>query len=1428
MRRKLRRWRALAAIATGLVTLAGMAVLATAPAQASTGGYTATTNPKTSAAHYTNAPCNTVRLRVNHARCLSVVHTGTNHKIVATPNQPPAGALGPSDIQNAYKLPATGSGQTVAIVDAFGDSSAESDLATFRSFYGLPPCTTANGCFQKVDQTGGTNYPPDDSGWALETSLDLDAVSSACPNCHILLVEGDDNSIANLGIAVNTAVSMGAKFVSNSYGILGEDPSETSFDQYYTHPGVAVVASTGDTGNLTNWPATNPNVTAAGGTTLTKDTSVPRGWTETAWDSGGSGCSLFEPRPSYQNNISTNCPNNKAIADLSADADPNTGLAVYDTNGQGGWLQVGGTSLSSPLLTAMYALGGTPTTGTFPVTYAYNDPHQSSDIFDVTQGSNGGCGNVLCNAGPGWDGPTGLGTPDGVAALSSGPQGTITGKVTQSSGGTPLAGATVSATGGYSTVTDSSGDYTMTVPVGSYTLTAQAFGFASVSKPGVSVTLGNTTTENFALHSVPSRNLSGTITDGSGHAWPLYAKITIDGVPGGAIYTSPYTGHYSVNLPQQHSYTLHVAPVYPGYNTRSLTVHIGTADRVLSAKAFVDSSTCSAAGYAYSYRAAREAFTGWAGTTPQDGWKVVDNEGNGQTWAFDNPGGRTPPPGGDADFAIVDSDNYGPGNSQDTSLVSPAVNLSGQTAPEIGFDTFYNEFPGQTADVDLSINGGQTWTNVWEQTGTSVTGHVDIPIPQAAGKTNVKVRFHFTGNFGWWWELDNVFIGTRTCTPVPGGLVAGIVTDNNTGDPVNGATVASKANPGQFGVSAATPDDANLPDGFYWLFATPAGSTGFNATDGAYTPAAATVNVAGNFVTQHNWILKAGHLTAVPGSLSFTQVLGAAKTGNVKFTNDGTSAVQVKLSEQGGGFTPMSGGASGAPVEHIKGTYKPIAAVLGVKPGAATAPATKSQGPQASGGSRGGAPPASRAAKGLLLRQPTPSDPPWTEIADYPTPIMDNAAGFDPSSGKVYSVAGFNGSANVATSYAYDPTAQQWSQIADAPQALEAPSGAFVNGKMYILGGWDNSGNAATGVYAYDPSGNSWSQVASLPTALTASATAVLNGQLYVVGGCTTGNCAPTSDGVYRYDPGSNSWTQLANYPTPVAFGACAGIAGEVVCAGGTNADTNETFTATYIYNPGTNTWSQGADMPYDDWAMAYSGSGGKLQVAGGVTSNSAVVTNQAAEYDPSSNAWTPLPNANNAEYRGGSSCGMYKIGGSTGGFSPQPFSEVLPGDNQCGAQDVPWLSEGQTAFTVAPGQSVTVAVTADSSAVSQPGGYAAQLLVNTNTPYQNQPVSVAMHANPPATWGKITGTVTDASTGNPIPGTTVQVCTMYNPQTGTCGPVTYTLKTDNSGNYQLWLNQGFNPLQVIAAKDGYQPIAKLARIIRGSSVTLNFSLNKS
>jgi hypothetical protein len=170
----------------------------------------------------------------------------------------------------------------------------------------------------------------------------------------------------------------------------------------------------------------------------------------------------------------------------------------------------------------------------------------------------------------------------------------------------------------------------------------------------------------------------------------------------------------------------------------------------------------------------------------------------------------------------------------------------------------------------------------------------------------------------------------------------------------------------------------------------------------------------------------------------------------------------------------------------------------------------------------------------------------------------------------------------------------------------------------------------------------------------------------------------------------------------------------------------------------------------------------------------------------------------------------------------------VLPGFNECGTENIPWLSESSTSFTVSPGQSVSVAVTMDSSAVAQPGAYTAQLGVGTNTPYQVQPVGVAMQVNPPSTWSKIAGTVTDASSGNPIPGATVQICTMYSTKTGTCGPVTYTLKTDNSGNFQLWLNRGYNPLQLIAAIDGYQPVSKVVRLIKGSTTTVNFALSKS
>ncbi|MFG2717844.1 peptidase S8 [Streptomyces sp. NPDC048416] len=349
--------------------------------------------------------------------CLALERTDVQQHRGLTAGAAPSG-LGPADLQKAYNLPAGGgAGATVAIVDAQDDPNAESDLAAYRSQYGLPACTTANGCFKKADQNGGTNYPTADAGWAGEISLDVDMVSAVCPQCHILLVEANSASMDDLGTAVNRAVSMGAKYVSNSYGG-GEDAGDTTADsKYFNHPGVAITVSSGDNGYGVEYPAASQYVTAVGGTSLKKDSST-RGWSESVWgssgggDGAGSGCSANDPKPSWQKD--TGCAK-RTVADVSAVADPATGVAVYDTYQAGGWNVYGGTSASSPIIAGVYALAGAPSANATPSSFPYA---HTSALNDVTSGANGGCGTYLCEAGSGYDGPTGLGTPNGTAAFT--------------------------------------------------------------------------------------------------------------------------------------------------------------------------------------------------------------------------------------------------------------------------------------------------------------------------------------------------------------------------------------------------------------------------------------------------------------------------------------------------------------------------------------------------------------------------------------------------------------------------------------------------------------------------------------------------------------------------------------------------------------------------------------------------------------------------------------------------------------------------------------------------------------------------------------------------------------------------------------------------------------------------------------------------
>ena len=322
----------------------------------------------------------------------------------------------PADLAAAYGLPSdsAGDGMTVAIVDAYDDPAAEADLATYRTQFGLPTCTTSNGCFRKVDQDGGTSYPVADDGWSQEISLDLDMVSAVCPQCHLLLVEATSSAQSNLGRAVNTAVRLGADAVSNSYG--GPDASDSSYGRYYHHPGVAITVSAGDSGYGVSYPASSKWVTAVGGTTLRRSSRARRGFSETAWDNGGSGCS-DRNTTTWQDTSMTEC-SGRAVADIAAVADPATGVAVYDSvvfEDTSGWLTFGGTSAGAPIIAAAFALAGN-TADVADGSYVWQ--HHTGGVNDVRTGSNGTCTtDRWCTSGYGWDGPTGWGTPSGVTAL---------------------------------------------------------------------------------------------------------------------------------------------------------------------------------------------------------------------------------------------------------------------------------------------------------------------------------------------------------------------------------------------------------------------------------------------------------------------------------------------------------------------------------------------------------------------------------------------------------------------------------------------------------------------------------------------------------------------------------------------------------------------------------------------------------------------------------------------------------------------------------------------------------------------------------------------------------------------------------------------------------------------------------------------------
>jgi len=333
---------------------------------------------------------------------------------------PPATALTPAQLKSAYNLTGLSSGgRTVAIVDAYGYPNLERDLGVYRAQFGLPACTTANGCLKILNQTGGTKLPRANTGWAQEQALDVDAVSAACPDCKIVVLQATSASFGNLGTAVQTAARLpGVVAISNSYG--GSDASDSTYGKYYNFPGIAVTASAGDNGYQgASYPASSSYVVAVGGTSLSAASNT-RGWNETVWSGTGSGCSSLNAALAAASASGTGCAG-RAMNDVAAASDPNTGgLAVYypTSSSSSTWGQFGGTSEASPIIASVYALSGN-TGSAATSSYANAIPYaHAGSLFDVTAGSNGTCPTTQwCNARAGWDGTTGLGTPNGVAGF---------------------------------------------------------------------------------------------------------------------------------------------------------------------------------------------------------------------------------------------------------------------------------------------------------------------------------------------------------------------------------------------------------------------------------------------------------------------------------------------------------------------------------------------------------------------------------------------------------------------------------------------------------------------------------------------------------------------------------------------------------------------------------------------------------------------------------------------------------------------------------------------------------------------------------------------------------------------------------------------------------------------------------------------------
>ncbi len=494
-------------------------------------------------------------------------------------------------------------------------------------------------------------------------------------------------------------------------------------------------------------------------------------------------------------------------------------------------------------------------------------------------------------------------------SCTSGPSGALQGTVTD--GTNPVAGVTVMA-GASSTTTNASGAYAFTLPVGAYDMTASKFGFLPSTANGVAVTEDGTTVQDFVLTAAPSTLVNGTVKDGSGAGWPLPANITIT-APGAPTFNTtadPATGYYEITLVEGITYTFTITTPVPGYLPGGGPVDLSATARITASfvknwQLLADPATCNAPGYTQSFQGLSEDFSG--GEIPE-GWTVLNDSVGGEgfptEWIVvsgsdpcgDYSGNLT---GGDGPFAVANSDCPGPSTVMDTTLITPSVNMSSFSSATLRFNQDYRNL-GDTADVDVSNDGGSTWTNVLAQSSSArgpAVVNLDISA-LATGHSSVQARFHnFNAAWAWWWQVDNVKLGQLDCLPGTGGLVTGTVTSLATGAGLNGADVTNT------GGATIKTFAGNGGDGFYAMFA-PAGNQSFEASLKLYGPRDKSGLVVPNGVTILNFALPSGKLTANPTGYNIRVAPNGTLDQTLVLTNSGSVDAAFSLRELNVPYVP--------------------------------------------------------------------------------------------------------------------------------------------------------------------------------------------------------------------------------------------------------------------------------------------------------------------------------------------------------------------------------------------------------------------------------------------------------------------------------------------------------------------------------------------